>query len=81
MILVNLSEAKAQLSDLIARAVAGEKIVICKHNRPMVELVSKVPPKKRKLGKNVLGIIQISPEFFEPISDDELAEWERPLEP
>lgn len=36
---VNLFAAKTSLSNLIARAVAGEEIVIAKHGKPMVRLV------------------------------------------
>lgn len=79
MIQVNVSDAKAQLSELIAKVLAGEKVIICKHNKPMVELVSRISPPKRELGKGLLGMTEISPEFFEPMSDEELEEWERPI--
>ncbi len=36
---INISEAKAQLSKLINLAYHGEKIVICKNNLPLVDLV------------------------------------------
>lgn len=36
---INLYEAKAQLSSLIKRAVAGEDIVIAKNGKPMARLV------------------------------------------
>ncbi len=35
---VNIAEAKAHLSDLIARAEAGETILISRRGRPVVEL-------------------------------------------
>ncbi|SMN00414.1 hypothetical protein SPONN_1664 [uncultured Candidatus Thioglobus sp.] len=37
--LVNISEAKTNLSSLINRAYQGEKITIAKHNLPMIDLV------------------------------------------
>ncbi|SMN10636.1 hypothetical protein SPBRAN_729 [uncultured Candidatus Thioglobus sp.] len=37
--LVNLSEAKTNLSSLVNRAFQGEKITITKHNLPMIDLV------------------------------------------
>jgi prevent-host-death family protein len=37
--IINLSDAKAQLSRLIERAAAGEEIVIAKAGRPMARLV------------------------------------------
>ena len=47
---INISEAKAQLSKLINLAYHGEKIVICKNNFPLVDLVRHKPEGKRKLG-------------------------------
>ena len=40
---INISEAKAQLSKLINLAYHGEKIVICKNNLPLVDLVRHKP--------------------------------------
>ncbi|TAM85032.1 MAG: type II toxin-antitoxin system prevent-host-death family antitoxin [Jatrophihabitans sp.] len=36
---VNIYEAKTQLSKLIERAVAGERVIISKAGKPMVDLV------------------------------------------
>ena len=44
---INISEAKAQLSKLINLAYHGEKIVICKNNLPLVDLVRHKPECKR----------------------------------
>ena len=35
----NVAEAKARLSRLIEKALAGEEVVISKHGKPMVKLV------------------------------------------
>lgn len=35
----NVAEAKAQLSRLIERALAGEEVIISKHGKPLVKLV------------------------------------------
>ncbi len=48
--IVNISEAKANLSKLVTMAYHGEKVVIAKNNLPLVELVIHKPEKKRKLG-------------------------------
>lgn len=39
MAIINMHDAKTQLSDLVARAEAGEEIVIARRNRPAVRLV------------------------------------------
>ena len=50
---VNIAKAKATLSDLVARAEAGEDVVLSRNGRPVVRLSAVVEPeprKKRKLG-------------------------------
>lgn len=39
MATINMHDAKTQLSDLVARAEAGEEIVIARRNKPAVKLV------------------------------------------
>lgn len=39
MAIINMHDAKTQLSDLVARAEAGEDIVIARRNKPAVRLV------------------------------------------
>jgi len=48
--IVNISEAKANLSKLVNMAYHGEKVVISKNNMPLVDLVVHQPEGKRKLG-------------------------------
>lgn len=50
---VNMHEAKTQLSKLVARASAGEAIIVAKGGKPAARLgpiEQAVVPKKRKLG-------------------------------
>jgi len=39
MAIINMHDAKTQLSDLVSRAEAGEEIIIARRNRPAVRLV------------------------------------------
>ncbi len=48
--IVNISEAKANLSKLIDMVYHGEKVVIAKNNLPIADLVMHKPSGKRKLG-------------------------------
>lgn len=48
--IVNIAEAKANLSKLVNMAYHGEKVVIAKNNTPLVDLVVHKPEGKRKLG-------------------------------
>lgn len=49
--IVNLSEAKTHLSQLVDRAYHGEKIVIAKNGLALIDLVPHKPGGKRKLGQ------------------------------
>ena len=51
--IVNLSEAKAHLSQLVDRAFHGEEVVIAKNNLPLVDVVPHKSSGKRKLGRLV----------------------------
>ena len=68
---INISEAKVQLSKLINLAYHGEKIVICKNNLPLADLVWHQPEGKRKLGL-LEGKFVTPPSFFE--ADHEIKE-------
>jgi prevent-host-death family protein len=69
--IVNVSEAKANLSKLIDKAYHGEKVVIAKNNLPLVDLVPHVKEGKRKLGL-LKGQFEVPDDFFE--ETDELNE-------
>ena len=38
MLMVNIADIKAKLSEYLDRAVAGERVLICRHNKPIAEL-------------------------------------------
>ena len=48
--IVNVSEAKAQLSSLLDRVYHGETVTIAKNNLPIADLVKHQPRGKRRLG-------------------------------
>ena len=48
--IVNISEAKTNLSKLIDMVYHGEKVVIAKNNTPLVDMVPHKVLGKRKLG-------------------------------
>ena len=62
--IVNISEAKANLSKLVNMAYHGEKVVIAKNNLPLVDLVVHKPEGKRKLGL-LKGKLQIPDDIME----------------
>lgn len=73
---VPIHKAKTSLSRLVAKACAGEEVVIARGKRPVVKLVpiERAAP-ERKFGA-LRGIVKVDDSFFEPLQDDELAGWE-----
>jgi len=73
MKMVNIYQAKTQLSQLIREAISGEDIVIAKNGEPQVKLV---PLRKRKrsdgfgAGKDLVGTIDWDL-FNEPLEEFE----------
>jgi prevent-host-death family protein len=70
---VNMHEAKTQLSRLVALAQQGEAVTIAIHGRPVVKLVPIKPQPIFGLGKDQCPAVPWS--AFAPMSDDEAAEW------
>ncbi len=62
---VNIHDAKTRLSSLIARAEAGEEIIIARANKPVVRLVPiQAAGVQRQLGE-AKGMVEILPGFDE----------------
>ncbi len=77
MAVVTVHQAKTQLSKLIARAEAGEEIVIARGREPAVKLtpIGKKAP-KREFG-SMRGLYDIPDAFFfDPLPEDELKRYE-----
>ncbi len=67
--------AKTNLSKLVARAEAGEEIVLARGKEPVAKIVPILPKPKRKYGR-LKGKGSVGPEFFEPLPEEELKLWE-----
>ena len=75
MHVVNVHQAKTQLSRLLARVEAGEDVVIARRGQPVARLVACAARVKRQ--PDVLkGKIVVPDTFFDPLPEEELAEWE-----
>lgn len=72
---MNIAEAKAKLSELIAAAERGEEVVIARGGRPVVRVIpaqSKGPAFRIGIAEGEVARI---PDFLEPMADDEIARW------
>jgi prevent-host-death family protein len=78
MATVTIHEAKTQLSKLIARAEAGEEIVIARGREPVVRLQPVEAPKMRRKAGVLKDVWPSIPDsfFFDPLPEDELKLWE-----
>ncbi len=81
MLIVNVYQAKTQLSRLLAQVEAGAEIVIARRGNPIARLVPDAgKPARRRLGYDD-GAYEVG-DLFAPLGDDELAAWYRsPLDP
>jgi len=72
MVVVNIHEAKTQLSKLVDRAAKGEPFVIAKAGKPLVKVVALDAPKRpRRLGF-LKGTLKV-PKDFDRMGQTEIA--------
>jgi prevent-host-death family protein len=80
MLMVNIAEAKAKLSEYLEAVARGEQVIICNRNQPVAELRAIAPQqtKPRDLSPLFPGRTFMTDAFFEPMSEAELEEWYGP---
>ena len=71
---MNMQEAKANLSKLVSASLAGEEVIIANRGVAQVRLVPCGLPAKRELGF-VGGDENWDDAFFEALPQEELAAW------
>jgi len=70
----NIHEAKTHLSDLLAKAMAGEEVIIAKANKPLVRLVPVEPARRERVpGLGATAKFEMSPDFDAPLT--EMEDW------
>ncbi len=76
--MVNVHEAKTQLSRLLDRAHAGEEIIVAKAGKPYARLVPLSVQQEPPVLGRFAGRLQPIDDavFFEPLPDEELSAWE-----
>ena len=72
---VNVRQAKAHLSRLLAQVEAGEEVVIARRGAPVARLITCKPTSKRRFGA-MKGQIVVDDSVAEPLPEAELALWE-----
>ena len=75
MSIVTIHAAKTNLSKLLARVEAGEAIVIARGNSNRTSHAHPCAAGQASV-RRVKGVLSVGAEFFEPMTNAELAEWE-----
>ena len=71
---VTIQAAKTQLAELIEAAKAGEEVILANGDIPVAKIV---PYKTQGFKVGILeGQLGEGPDFFEPMSEEDLALWE-----
>ena len=74
MPVVNVHQAKTQLSRLLAQVEDGQEVVIARNGKPVARLVSCNIRGKREFG-SLAGQVSIDDSFFDPLPEAELSAW------
>ncbi len=80
-----MHEAKTNLSKLVARARAGEEVILTsgKSHAPIARIVPIAIPEAPVLKERPIGLyakeMGSDPIFLEPMTEEELALWEAPI--
>lgn len=77
MTVVNVQEAKTQLSRLLTLVEAGEEVVIARYGKRIARLVRVTPPASERRPGTWRGSLRIADDFNEELGE----EWLEPLEP
>lgn len=75
MPVVNVHQAKTQLSRLLAQVENGEEIIIARNGKPVARLVG-VQKRGKRQPDIFKGKIVIPDSFFDPLPEEELKAWE-----
>jgi prevent-host-death family protein len=74
---INIHEAKTQLSRIVEEVAAGREVIIAKAGKPMARLSPLVKPAPAKKRHGLLkGKLKVPDDFNAPLSEDELSTFE-----
>jgi len=74
---VNIHDAKTHFSRILSRVESGEEIIIAKAGRPVARIVSLKEKSKKRIPGTAKGRITIMKDFFSPLPEDILDEFEK----
>ncbi len=74
--MVNIQDAKTNLSRYLDDVKNGEVVVLCRHNKPVAEIRSIETADDGVPQFGIYDGFGVSPEFFEPLPDELLSAFE-----
>ena len=74
--IVNVHEAKTQLSQLLQRISMGEEVVIARAGKPVARLVPIAAKPMRRVAGSAQGQVWMASDFDAPLPDELLAAFE-----
>jgi prevent-host-death family protein len=57
---ISVTDAKAQLTELVRRAEAGDEVILTRHGQPVVRLTTVVPKPDRAARGDIIAALQAS---------------------
>lgn len=69
---VKISEAKAHLSELLARVEAGEEVIIARGNAPIARLIA-IDERRQRLA--AIEAVRAIRARAKPVTQEEIREW------
>lgn len=77
MAIVNIHDAKSNLSRLLIRVESGEEIIIAKAGKPIARLIPYTKKTEKRKPGTAKGQIIINDSFYEPLPDFILEKFEK----
>ena len=74
---VSVADAKNKLPKLIRAAEQGQRVTICRHGKPVVDLVRTKKEKKQKpkFGMMRDKIVEVDPDWWKPMTEEEASDF------
>lgn len=76
-----IHNAKTNLSQILKQVEEGEVIAIARGNKVIARIVPEIAPVQKSRGYGAWKGLFEMPDVLAPMTEEELADWEGPIEP
>lgn len=81
MQIFKIHSAKTNLSQILKQVEEGEVVAIARGNKVIARIVPEIATAQKTLGYGAWKGLFEMPDVLAPMTEEELAEWEGPIEP